>query len=122
MNAKEEGVVTTLKHIAKAASRATEKAFDAGAIESAATAMITHKAAINAAEIIEKQSAELELLRAQPAHHFTTPNIGRHVRLKAMADSGAHIIVGESKSHFLITAISVNPTVKVSKAEVVFVN
>ncbi|EOV7572032.1 hypothetical protein ACORCK_000233 [Escherichia coli] len=77
MNAKEKGIVTALKNISKTANRAIQDATNAGMIGPATTAMMIARVTAEAAEIIEKQDAELTVLRTQPVTGLDLSNTGR---------------------------------------------
>ncbi|EHO9336070.1 hypothetical protein KPX56_001702 [Escherichia coli] len=76
MNAKEKGIVTALKNISKTANKAIQDATNAGMIGLATTAMMIARVAAEAAEIIEKQDAELTVLRTQPVTGLDLSNTG----------------------------------------------
>ncbi|EGF1714793.1 hypothetical protein [Escherichia coli] len=77
MNAKEKGIVTALKNISKTANRAIQDATNAGMIGPATTAMMIARVTAEAAEIIEKQDAELTVLKTQPVTGLDLSNTGR---------------------------------------------
>ena len=77
MNAKEKGIVTALKNISKTANKAIQDATNAGMIGPATTAMMIARVTAEAAEIIEKQDAELTVLRTQPVTGLDLSNTGR---------------------------------------------
>ena len=77
MNAKEKGIATALKNISKTANRAIQDATNAGMIGPATTAMMIARVTAEAAEIIEKQDAELTVLRTQPVTGLDLSNTGR---------------------------------------------
>ncbi|EMQ3414444.1 hypothetical protein WE666_005483, partial [Escherichia coli O117:H42] len=73
---------------------------------------------------IEKQAAELEVIRAQQTkENSPATNIGKRVRL-AVADDKIYIIVAESKDQekLLIKEISANPALEANKKEVRFID
>ncbi|PAX78144.1 hypothetical protein [Citrobacter sp. TSA-1] len=103
MNAKEEGIVSTLKKIPEATGEAAKKAINDGMIEHAFSAMTLTTIAAEAAEIIEKQDAELTVLRTQPAICSLNPSdIGRRIFISESVPQ-EHIIIAELSSKYLIT-------------------
>ena len=102
MNAKEKGIVTALKNISKAANKAIQDATNAGMIGPATTAMMIARVAAEAAEIIEKQDAELTVLRTQPVTGLDLSNTGRLIYTIGSEPQQYTIIAG-LQDKYLIT-------------------
>ena len=97
MYAKEEGIIHNLNEIAGMQGEVAKEAMANGHMDTATLSLIIAKTATEAAEIIEKQAAELEVIRAQQTkENSPATNIGKRVRL-AVADDKIYIIVAESK-------------------------
>ncbi|EPB9478742.1 hypothetical protein ACRRGW_003069 [Escherichia coli] len=124
MYAKEEGIIHNLNEIADMQGEAAKEAMANGHMDTATLSLIIAKTATEAAEIIEKQAAELEVIRAQQTkENSPATNIGKRVRL-AVADDKIYIIVAESKDQekLLIKEISANPALEANKKEVRFID
>lgn len=65
MYAKEEGIIHNLNEIADMQGEVAKEAMANGHMDTATLSLIIAKTATEAAEIIEKQAHELEVLRAQ---------------------------------------------------------
>lgn len=102
MNAKEKGIVTALKNISKTANRAIQDATNAGMIGPATTAMMIARVTAEAAEIIEKQDAELTVLRTQPVTGLDLSNTGRLIYTIGSEPQQYTIIAG-LQDKYLIT-------------------
>ncbi|HBN0723289.1 TPA: hypothetical protein L1N81_002155 [Escherichia coli] len=102
MNAKEKGIVTALKNISKAANRTVQDATNAGMIGPATTAMMITRVTAEAAEIIEKQDAELTVLKTQPVTSMNLSDIGRCIYIIG-SKLQQHIILAELQDKYLIT-------------------
>ncbi|WP_407906345.1 hypothetical protein [Escherichia coli] len=102
MNAKEKGIVTALKNISKTANRTVQDATNAGMIGPATTAMMITKVTAEAAEIIEKQDAELTVLKTQPVTRLNLSDIGRCIYIIG-SKLQQHIILAELQDKYLIT-------------------
>ncbi|HBA9126848.1 TPA: hypothetical protein J1299_000941 [Escherichia coli] len=102
MNAKEKGIVTALKNISKTANKAIQDATNAGMIGLATTAMMIARVAAEAAEIIEKQDAELTVLRTQPVTGLDLSNTGRLIYTIGSEPQQYTIIAG-LQDKYLIT-------------------
>ncbi|EEY4098537.1 hypothetical protein ACNS41_004417 [Escherichia coli] len=102
MNAKEKGIVTALKNISKTANKAIQDATNAGMIGPATTAMMIARVAAEAAEIIEKQDAELTVLRTQPVTGLDLSNTGRLIYTIGSEPQQYTIIAG-LQDKYLIT-------------------
>ncbi len=124
MYAKEEGIIHNLNEIADMQGEVAKEAMANGHMDTATLSLIIAKTATEAAEIIEKQAAELEVIRAQQTkENSPATNIGKRVRL-AVADNKIYIIVAESKDQekLLIKEISANPALEANKKEVRFID
>ncbi|MFA4649250.1 hypothetical protein [Escherichia coli] len=124
MYAKEEGIIHNLNEIADMQGEVAKEAMANGHMDTATLSLIIAKTATEAAEIIEKQAAELEVIRAQQTKkNSPATNIGKRVRL-AVADDKIYIIVAESKDQekLLIKEISANPALEANKKEVRFID
>ncbi|EMW2358394.1 hypothetical protein [Escherichia coli] len=124
MYAKEEGIIHNLNEIADMQGEVAKEAMANGHMNTATLSLIIAKTATEAAEIIEKQAAELEVIRAQQTkENSPATNIGKRVRL-AVADDKIYIIVAESKDQekLLIKEISANPALEANKKEVRFID
>ncbi|EKA4295839.1 hypothetical protein OLI25_004427 [Escherichia coli] len=124
MYAKEEGIIHNLNEIADVQGEVAKEAMANGHMDTATLSLIIAKTATEAAEIIEKQAAELEVIRAQQTkENSPATNIGKRVRL-AVADDKIYIIVAESKDQekLLIKEISTNPALEANKKEVRFID
>lgn len=124
MYAKEEGIIHNLNEIADMQGEIAKEAMANGHMDTATLSLIIAKTATEAAEIIEKQAAELEVIRAQQTkENSPATNIGKRVRL-AVADDKIYIIVAESKDQekLLIKEISANPALEANKKEVRFID
>ncbi|BDO48705.1 hypothetical protein ACRWFY_25830 [Escherichia coli] len=124
MYAKEEGIIHNLNEIADMQGEVAKEAMANGHMDTATLSLIIAKTATEAAEIIEKQAAELEVIRAQQTkENSPATNIGKRVRL-AVADDKIYIIVAESKDQekLLIKEISANPALEANKKEVRFID
>ncbi|EJZ8312533.1 TPA: hypothetical protein KL726_003056 [Escherichia coli] len=102
MNAKEKGIVTALKNISKTANRTVQDATNAGMIGPATTAMMITRVTAEAAEIIEKQDAELTVLKTQPVTSMNLSDIGRCIYIIG-SKLQQHIILAELQDKYLIT-------------------
>ncbi|HGD9257966.1 TPA: hypothetical protein ACI7IM_002109 [Escherichia coli] len=102
MNAKEKGIVTALKNISKTANKAIQDATNAGMIGPAITAMMIARVTAEAAEIIEKQDAELTVLRTQPVTGLDLSNTGRLIYTIGSEPQQYTIIAG-LQDKYLIT-------------------
>lgn len=102
MNAKEKGIVTALKNISKTANRTVQDATNAGMIGPATTAMMITRVTAEAAEIIEKQDAELTVLKTQPVTRLNLSDIGRCIYIIG-SKLQQHIILAELQDKYLIT-------------------
>lgn len=102
MNAKEKGIVTALKNISKTANRAIQDATNAGMIGPATTAMMITRVTAEAAEIIEKQDAELTVLKTQPVTGLDLSNTGRLIYTIGSEPQQYTIIAG-LQDKYLIT-------------------
>ncbi|EFO1585721.1 hypothetical protein DWH06_26140 [Escherichia coli] len=102
MNAKEKGIVTALKNISKTANRAIQDATNAGMIGPATTAMMIARVTAEAAEIIEKQDAELAVLRTQPVTGLDLSNTGRPIYTIG-SELQRHTIIAGLQDKYLIT-------------------
>ncbi|EHS3806200.1 hypothetical protein KV369_004846 [Escherichia coli] len=102
MNAKEKGIVTALKNISKTANRAIQDATNAGMIGPATTAMMIARATAEAAEIIEKQDAELTVLKTQPTTRLNLSDIGHLIHIIG-SELQQYIIIAELQDKYLIT-------------------
>ncbi|HFR7836222.1 TPA: hypothetical protein ACHWYJ_004202 [Escherichia coli] len=102
MNAKEKGIVTALKNISKTANRTVQDATNAGMIGPATTAMMITRVTAEAAEIIEKQDAELTVLKTQPVTSLNLSDIGRCIYIIG-SKLQQHIILAELQDKYLIT-------------------
>ena len=115
MYAKEEGIIHNLNEIADMQGEVAKEAMANGHMDTA-------KTATEAAEIIEKQAHELEVLRAQRTkENSPATNIGKRVRL-TVADDKVYIIVAEDQEKLLIKTISASPALEVNKKEVHFID
>ncbi|EET4667313.1 hypothetical protein FGJ13_001929 [Escherichia coli] len=95
MYAKEEGIIHNLNEIADMQGEVAKEAMANGHMDTATLSLIIAKTATEAAEIIKKQAAELEVIRAQQTkENSPATNIGKRVRL-AVADDKIYIIVAE---------------------------
>ncbi|EFM6523540.1 hypothetical protein CAA42_003476 [Escherichia coli] len=124
MYAKQEGIIHNLNEIADMQGEVAKEAIANGHMDTATLSLIIAKTATEAAEIIEKQAAELEVIRAQQTkENSPATNIGKRVRL-AVADDKIYIIVAESKDQekLLIKEISANPALEANKKEVRFID
>ncbi|TGB75222.1 hypothetical protein [Escherichia sp. E4702] len=124
MYSKEEGIIHNLNEIADMQGEVAKEAMANGHMDTATLSLIIAKTATEAAEIIEKQAAELEVIRAQQTkENSPATNIGKRVRL-AVADDKIYIIVAESKDQekLLIKEISANPALEANKKEVRFID
>ncbi|EFM1889314.1 hypothetical protein M1K99_000920 [Escherichia coli] len=124
MYAKEEGIIHNLNEIADMQGEVAKEAMANGHMDTATLSLIIAKTATEAAEIIKKQAAELEVIRAQQTKENSPAiNIGKRVRL-AVADDKIYIIVAESKDQekLLIKEISANPALEANKKEVRFID
>ncbi|MGC6543675.1 hypothetical protein ACP0HG_05370 [Escherichia coli] len=124
MYAKEEGIIHNLNEIADMQGEVAKEAMANGHMDTATLSLIIAKTATEAAEIIEKQAAELEVIRAQQTkENSPATNIGKRVRL-AVADDKIYIIVAESKDQekLLIKEISANPALEANKKEARFID
>jgi tricorn protease-like protein len=122
MNAKEEGIVTALKEISELESEIAKEAMADREYGIATHSMIVTTITAEAAEIIQMQAAELEVLKEQQAkENSTASNIGKRVRL-AVADDKVYIIVAEDQERLLIKTISASPALEVNKKEVHFID
>lgn len=124
MYAKEEGIIHNLNEIADMQGEVAKEAMANGHMDTATLSLIIAKTATEAAEIIEKQAAELEVIRAQQTkENSPATNIGKRVRL-AVADDKIYIIAAESKDQekLLIKEISANPALEANKKEVRFID
>ncbi|HBB4976851.1 TPA: hypothetical protein KBO85_003525 [Escherichia coli] len=124
MYAKEEGIIHNLNEIADMQGEVAKEAMANGHMDTATLSLIIAKTATEAAEIIEKQAAELEVIRAQQTkENSPATNIGKRVRL-AVADDKIYIIVAEAKDQekLLIKEISANPALEANKKEVRFID
>ena len=124
MYAKQEGIIHNLNEIADMQGEVAKEAMANGHMDTATLSLIIAKTATEAAEIIEKQAAELEVIRAQQTkENSPATNIGKRVRL-AVADDKIYIIVAESKDQekLLIKEISANPALEANKKEVRFID
>ncbi|HBH5163182.1 TPA: hypothetical protein KTQ72_002122 [Escherichia coli] len=124
MYAKEEGIIHNLNEIADMQGEVAKEAMANGHMDTATLSLIIAKTATETAEIIEKQAAELEVIRAQQTkENSPATNIGKRVRL-AVADDKIYIIVAESKDQekLLIKEISANPALEANKKEVRFID
>ena len=102
MNAKEKGIITALKNISETANRAIQDATNAGMIGLATTAMMIARVTAEAAEIIEKQDAELTVLRTQSVTELDLSNTGRLIYTIGSEPQQYTIIVG-LQDKYLIT-------------------
>ncbi|MEC9713143.1 hypothetical protein RCT60_08885 [Escherichia coli] len=102
MNAKEKGIVTALKNISKTANRAIQDATNAGMIGPATTAMMIARVTAEAAEIIEKQDAELTVLRTQPVTGLDLSNTGRLI-YTIVSEPQQYTIIAGLQDKYLIT-------------------
>ncbi|EFK7796465.1 hypothetical protein G9K00_002625 [Escherichia coli] len=102
MNAKEKGIVTALKNISKTANRAIQDATNAGMIGPATTAMMIARVTAEAAEIIEKQDAELTVLKTQPTTRLNLSDIGHLIHIIG-SELQQYIIIAELQDKYLIT-------------------
>lgn len=102
MNAKEKGIVTALKNISKTANRAIQDATNAGMIGPATTAMMIARVTAEAAEIIEKQDAELAVLRTQPVTGLDLSNTGRPIHTIG-SELQRYTIIAGLQDKYLIT-------------------
>ena len=102
MNAKEKGIVTALKNISKTANRAIQDATNAGMIGPATTAMMIARVTAEAAEIIEKQDAELTVLKTQPTTRLNLSDIGHLIHVIG-SELQQYIIIAELQDKYLIT-------------------
>ncbi|MEI1461226.1 hypothetical protein QJN63_22420 [Escherichia coli] len=102
MNAKEKGIVTALKNISKTANKAIQDATNAGMIGPIITAMMIARVTAEAAEIIEKQDAELTVLRTQPVTGLDLSNTGRLIYTIGSEPQQYTIIAG-LQDKYLIT-------------------
>ncbi|EMV7109861.1 hypothetical protein AADG52_002283, partial [Escherichia coli] len=102
MNAKEKGIVTALKNISKTANRAIQDATNAGMIGPATTAMMIARVTAEAAEIIEKQDAELTVFKTQPVTGLDLSNTGRLIYTIGSEPQQYTIIAG-LQDKYLIT-------------------
>lgn len=102
MNAKEKGIVTALKNISKTANRAIQDATNAGMIGPATTAMMIARVTAEAAEIIEKQDAELTVLRTQPVTGLDLSNTGRLI-YTIDSEPQQYTIIAGLQDKYLIT-------------------
>ncbi|WP_218076223.1 hypothetical protein [Escherichia coli] len=102
MNAKEKGIVTALKNISKTANRTVQDATNAGMIGPATAAMMITRVTAEAAEIIEKQDAELTVLKTQPVTSLNLSDIGRCIYIIG-SKLQQHIILAELQDKYLIT-------------------
>lgn len=102
MNAKEKGIVTALKNISKTANKAIQDATNAGMIGPATTAMMIARVTAEAAGIIEKQDAELTVLKTQPTTRLNLSDIG-HLIYIIGSELQQYIIIAELQDKYLIT-------------------
>ncbi|BDW24441.1 TPA: hypothetical protein HJP54_003279 [Escherichia coli] len=102
MNAKEKGIVTALKNISETANRAIQDATNAGMIGPATTAMMITRVTAEAAEIIEKQDAELTVLKTQPTTRLNLSDIGHLIHIIG-SELQQYIIIAELQDKYLIT-------------------
>lgn len=115
MYAKEEGIIHNLNEIADMQGEVAKEAMANGHMDTATLSLIIAKTATEAAEIIEKQAHELEVLRAQQTkENSPATNIGKRVRL-TVADDKVYIIVAEDQEKLLIKTISASPLWKLIK-------
>lgn len=122
MNAKEEGIIEGLKAMSEVHKDMAEDALEQNKISAAFHALTVSTITAIAAETIEKQAAELEVLKTQPAkENSPASNIGKRVRL-AIADDKIYIIVAEDQEKLLIKTISASPALEVNKKEVHFID
>ncbi|MBS9326771.1 hypothetical protein KEP70_10425 [Escherichia coli] len=122
MYAKEEGIIHNLNEIADMQGEVAKEAMANGHMDTATLSLIIAKTATEAAEIIEKQAHELEVLRAQQTkENSPATNIGKRVRL-TVADDKVYIIVAEDQEKLLIKTISASPALEVNKKEVHFID
>ncbi|EBZ0367940.1 TPA: hypothetical protein OUH03_000223 [Escherichia coli] len=122
MYAKEEGIIHNLNEIADMQGEVAKEAMANGHMDTATLSLIIAKTATEAAEIIEKQAHELEVLRAQRTkENSPATNIGKRVRL-TVADDKVYIIVAEDQEKLSIKTISASPALEVNKKEVHFID
>lgn len=122
MNAKEEGIISALKEISELESEIAKEAMDDREYGIATHSMMVTTITADAAEIIEKQAAELEVLKTQQAkENSPTSNIGKRVRL-AIADDKIYIVVAEDQEKILVKSISASPALEVNKKEAYFID
>ncbi|PFF94826.1 hypothetical protein [Escherichia albertii] len=106
MNAKEEGIIHNLNEFADMQGEIAKEAMANGHMDAAAFSLIIAKTAADAAEIIKKQAAELEVLRAQsdtrlnlPDTRLNLPDTGLN-----LSDTGRCIYIIGSELQYIIIA------------------
>ncbi|WP_105197498.1 hypothetical protein [Escherichia albertii] len=86
MNAKEEGIIHNLNEFADMQGEIAKEAMANGHMDAATFSLIIAKTAADAAEIIKKQAAELEVLRAQSDTRLNLPDTGLN-----LSDTGLNL-------------------------------
>lgn len=99
MNAKEEGIIHNLNEFADMQGEIAKEAMANGHMDAATFSLIIAKTAADAAEIIKKQAAELEVLRAQSDTRLNLPDTGLN-----LSDTGRCIYIIGSELQYIIIA------------------
>lgn len=102
MHAKEEGIIRALKEISKTENEVAKKAIANNHMDVATHTLIVARVTAEAAEIIEKQDAELTVLKTQPVTSLNLSDIGRCIYIIG-SKLQQHIILAELQDKYLIT-------------------
>ena len=102
MHAKEEGIIRALKEISKTENEVAKKAIANNHMDVATHTLIVARVTAEAAEIIEKQDAELTVLKTQPVTSPNLSDIGRCIYIIG-SKLQQHIILAELQDKYLIT-------------------
>ncbi len=102
MNAKEEGIINTLKKLSESHDEMAKKAQKDNQYITALCATTIAMVTAEAAKIIAKQDAELTALRTQPVTGRNLSDIGRCIHVTGQ-EPQQYIILAELQGKYLIT-------------------
>ncbi|GDL70720.1 hypothetical protein BvCmsKSNP073_02407 [Escherichia coli] len=104
MNAKEEGIIDTLKKISEAEDKMAKDAVKRSQHMAALHALTIAKITADAAKIIEEQSKEIDTLKTQSTVAAMNPSsIGRCIYILGSAMMLQYTIIAELHGKYLIT-------------------
>ena len=104
MNAKEEGIIDTLKKISEAEDEMAKDAVKRSQHMAALHALTSAKITADAAKIIEEQGKEIDTLKTQSTVAAMNPSsIGRRIYILGSAIMTQYTIIAELHGKYLIT-------------------